>query len=259
MDIARIYCNNFSPQRESDYSARVVKNTGSALLSLPEKEYSCPFSQTSDNIAIILKKEEEKLKELTDKYNLINYTFIQSKMLKDAQSVSKEYIKVYGLLTSLSREELLLLNYPKMQPRSSTRRTYEKMNQERLHKGNMNQLIDDTSRLVKKYKMANCGDCTMILSKMFYAKYKDKYDINTINYYATVGDRGVAHVALLLKSKDGTQEYVLDPWIAPDRGGIFKRKSWEYMIAKAYQISKDAQINIFTNDSIIKSLKKESK
>ena len=81
--------------------------------------------------------------------------------------------------------------------------------------------------------------------------------INTINYYATLKDRGVAHVALLLSSKDGKEEYVIDPWIDPHNGGVFERKDWENIVAKSFQVDKSAKINIFINDSIAKSLEEE--
>ena len=206
---------------------------------------------------VVLKNEEEKLMKLTNKYNLVNIRNTQSETLKDAQLLSEKFTKTYGLLKSLSREELMLINHPNLQPRSSTQRIYNQMCSETLNGGNITQQIINKSRLVKKYKSANCGDCTMILNKMAYDKFKDKYNINTINYYATLKDRGVAHIALLLSSKDGTEEYVIDPWIDPHNGGVFKRKNWENIVAKAYQINKNAKINIFINDSIVKSLKEE--
>lgn len=67
------------------------------------------------------------------------------------------------------------------------------MCRETLNTGSITQQIKNKSYLVKKYKSANCGECTMILNKMAYDKYNDKYNINTINYYATDKDRGVAH------------------------------------------------------------------
>ena len=258
MSISKIYCNNLRPAGYENHMQQVAQSNDGALFSLPEREYSS-FYQADDNLAVTLKKEENNLNEYTNKYNLININSGQSEILKDAQSISKEFIKNYGLLASLSKEELLLINHSNLQPRNSTRKIYKKMSGEQTYDANIIQQINNVSRLVKKYKFANCGECTMILNKMAYDKFKDKYDINTINYYATTGDRGVAHVALLLSSKDGTQEYVLDPWLAPHNGGIFKRKSWENMIAKLYKVDKNSNINVFTNDSIVRSLKENQK
>ena len=92
---------------------------------------------------------------------------------------------------------------------------------------------------------------------MAYDKYNDKYDISTMNYYATVGCRGVAHVALMLISKDGKEQYVIDPWITPGTGGVFERADWEKMITEAYQVDENAKLDVFTGDLIIRTLKSE--
>ena len=257
MEISKIYYNNTCSTTINNFVHKDIKNMDNTLLFFAEQEYLLP--QSDNDILVILKNEKDKLTKLTNKYNLVNVRNTQSEILKDAQLISNEFIKTYGELKSLSREEMMLINHPNLQPRNSTRKIYNQMCRETKYDDSINQQIKNKSQLVKKYKSANCGECTMILNKMTYDKFKDKYNIYTINYYATVGNRGVAHLALLLSSKDGTEEYVIDPWIDSHNGGVFKKRDWENIIAKAYQINQNAIINIFTSDSIFKSLKEEEK
>lgn len=191
---------------------------------------------------------QNRLNKISSKYNIAtNQT--KSQTLKDAQALSKRFINTYGTLASSSREELILEPYNIQQ----SKETENKINKVRAVRGNDTKTkANETSKLVKKYKAANCGECALILNKMGCDAFGKKYKIETINYYATLSDRGVSHVAMMISN--GKEEYVIDPWVNPKEGGVYTKNDWIKMTEEVFHIKPNDQKNIFTNGSIQEKL-----
>ena len=96
---------------------------------------------------------------------------------------------------------------------------------------------------------------------MCFDKFNDKYEISTL-LFKTITTEGHTdskreHVAMLLKSKDGKERFVIDPWVSPQKGGVFEQNDWEKMIKEIYQIKNSEKIELLEDDTTFESLKEE--
>lgn len=206
----------------------------------------------------VLCDEQAELDRITNHYNLINVpSQNNSEALNDAILLSNTFINKYGVLASSSREELLLKKHPNLSPSKKTLDASDYILENRKYSSNEIEMANNISELMLKTHFGNCGDCAYVLHKLGFEQFNNKYNILTINYYATAGCNGFSHVAMLLASKDGKEEYVIDPWLNPKDGGVYKREDWEVMMHEVFDVDandKNNIIRIFTNDSIHKNM-----
>ena len=195
--------------------------------------------------------QTKRVKEEVARYNLSDNQN-NSELFNDMKNIVKDFMKEYGVLKSSSMEYLLLSPYFDSSEESENNISYIREN----YLDNSRKVeIDNISSLVKQYKTANCGECAELVSKMIFDKYKDKYDFSTVIFSPEPYDGLKTHVAVLVKAKDSEEEYVVDTWIDPKNGAIFKKDDWEKMLQKVYGVEKS---EIDTDSSTYDLLDKES-
>ena len=194
--------------------------------------------------------QTKRVKDEVQKYNLID-TPIDSELFNDAKGIVRDFLKEYGVLKSSSMEYLLLA--PHFDSSEETNNNIGAIRENYLD-NSKKVSIDKISSLVKLYKAANCGECAELVSKMIFDKYKDKYEFSDITFASEPYDDLKTHVAVLMKSKETGEEYVVDTWIDPKKGAIFKKDDWEKMLQKVYDVEK-SEIN--TDSSTYDMLEEE--
>lgn len=195
--------------------------------------------------------QTKRVKEEVARYNLLDNQN-NSEMINDMKNIIKDFMKEYGVLKSSSMEYLLLSPHFDSSEESENNISYIREN----YLDNSRKVeIDNISSLVKKFKTANCGECAELVSKMIFDKYKDKYDFSTVIFSPEPYDGFKTHVAVLVKAKDSEEEYVVDTWVDPKNGAIFKKDDWEKMLQKVYGVEKS---EVDTDSSTYDLLDKES-
>ena len=185
--------------------------------------------------------QSKRILDISEKYNRINKKGLKSQAFADAESLANAFIKRYGNLNSSSMEHLIL--EPHFSANETTCNNIAKVRAETWLSGSAPSRSNKTDKLVKQYKTANCGECAELLTRMAYEKFGDKYEISQYNFNAKNEDgftnHNKEHVALLIESKIGDEKYVVDTWINPQKGGIFKKSDWEQMMKDVYCISNE--------------------
>lgn len=231
---------------------------------LVNSKIKLPFSiditneKQSDNpmYDYVLYTQLKRINDIVSKYNLIGKNNINSQTYQDALSLSREFIKKYGYLNSESRERLILS--PHFEISNTTDKNISAI-RENVEIGLTANKISQVDKNVKKYKTANCGECSELLIKMCFEKFNRKYEISELCFIAFVSEKEIDHdhTALLLKSNISNEEYVVDMWVSPKNGAIFKRKDWENMVKEVFEIKNIEKIDFYEDTTIIEKLIKE--
>ena len=202
--------------------------------------------------------QTKRIKDIVSKYNLIEKNNVHSQTYNDALTLSNEFIKQYGYLDSASREHLILA--PNFEITSKTNRNLN-MVKENTELTSITNKLSSKDINVRKYKAANCDDCEELLEKIYFEKFHDKYELSKLNFYGYTPSGEVdiyrGHVAMFLKSKNGKEGYVIDPWISPKDGAIFTRKAWEEMVKEVYMVKASERVEFYELDSHINKLENE--
>lgn len=193
---------------------------------------------------------DENIRNLSNQYELKNGG--NSQLYKDAQKVINLFKQEYGNLNSSSMQYLYEPYY----------KTYEKDDEtigkmrEQYGKYSLSAKaqFEEESALVKKYKLANCGECADLVTKICYEQFKDKYNISKIIFDSVPSNQDKQHFAVLLSTKDKKEEFVVDLWINPEKGCIFRKNDWNLMCKEVYNTEKS---NLETLDSNFENLKYE--
>lgn len=187
--------------------------------------------------------QSKRISDIVAKYNLIDKNNIETTTYKDALELSNKFLEEYGYLDSTSREYLILSPHFDI-----TDSTGEKLAAVRMNAtvGSENQRLSSIDKNVRKYGAANCAECSDLLVKMGFEKFGNKYKIFEISFSPHDSSKD-GHIAMLIKSEDGTEEYIIDPWISPKTGAIFKREDWEVMLKEVYNMEDSEKANISEN------------
>lgn len=202
--------------------------------------------------------QSKRIQDIVSKYNLIDKNGIKSQMYQDALLLSNEFIRQYGYLDSTTREHLILS--PHFEATEKTNQNIKAVREDTWY-GETTIRFARVDKNVKKYKTGNCGECSELLIKMCFEKFQNKYDFSELNFgvyrseYTIDHDR--EHVAMLMKSEDGDEEYIIDPWISPKNGAIFTRKDWETMVKEVYMVKDTEEVDFYESYSDARDLKRE--
>lgn len=193
---------------------------------------------------------DKRVRDLSNQYELKNGG--NSQLYKDAQKIINLFKKEYGNLNSSSMQYFYEPYYKTYEKDDETigkmRSQYER------YSLSAKAQFEEESALVKKYKLANCGECADLVTKICYEQFKDKYDISTIIFDSVPSDQDKQHFAVLLSTKDKKEEFIVDLWINPEKGCIFRKNNWNLMCKELYNTE---QSNLETYDSNFKNLKYE--
>ena len=176
---------------------------------------------------------DKRVRDLSSKYELKSGG--NSQLYKDAQEVINLFKQEYGNLNSSSMQYFYEPYY----------KTYEKDDEivgkmrEQYNKYALSTKAqyEEESALVKKFKLANCGECADLITKICYEKFKDKYNAAQIIFDSVPSNQDNQHFAVLMSTKDGKEEFVVDLWINQQKGCIFKKSDWEQMCKELYNVS----------------------
>jgi len=193
---------------------------------------------------------DKRVRDLSNKYEL--KTGGNSQLYKDAQKVINSFKQEYGNLNSSSMQYFYEPYY----------KTYEKDDEiigkmrEQYFKYELSAKAqyEEESALVKKYQLANCGECADLVTKICYEQFKDKYNVAQIIFNSVPSNQDNQHFAVLMSAKDGNEEFVVDLWINPQKGCIFRKDDWNAMCKELYSV-KDS--NVETSDHDFINLKHE--
>jgi hypothetical protein len=176
---------------------------------------------------------ENCLKDYTDKFNLLKNGVDNenSAFLKDMQQIVDLYLEEYGSnLNSTSRESLLS---GKIFPDSSA--GYDAVRDgSGITKSNADWQAEKLR--IKENNFANCGESQNMVLEILRNNF-DNYECSAINIRCKINspvDMGYeAHCAVLVKDDCG-EEYVIDMWLNPKEGAVYKRQDWEKLVKEIY-------------------------
>lgn len=173
---------------------------------------------------------KENLDKLVAKYNLINKN-INSEIFNVSKNIIKNFHQEYGNPLSYSMEYLLVSPFYKVDSKfDKGKNVHEKWNS--FDNKNTLEVLNERSKLVKKYNYANCGQQTEMVEKLIYDNYKFNYNTRVI-YTNHEDSSNKGHQAILIVSKDKKEEYVIDTWLCKE-GGIFRKSDWQKLVSEIY-------------------------
>lgn len=177
---------------------------------------------------------DDRIRKLSQKYEIKED--INTQLFKDAKNISKLFKDEFGNLNSSSMQyfyEPYFTTYKKDDEIIDKMRS--KYFQYELSKKVQ---LEEEAMLIKKYRMANCGECADMVEKLCWEQYKDKYNASTIVFDSIPSKQDNQHFAVLLSTKNKQEEYVIDMWINPEKGCIFKKSDWQKMCQEVYDVKK---------------------
>ena len=184
----------------------------------------------------IAEHRKSRLKEFTNKFNILNNETENTELLSDARFIVNEYFDKFGYLVSTSRSGVLNIELSEQEING-----YDVLRFNCKYSDNPETAIQEMINKIRASKFANCGEAAILVNYIIKQKFPDKYDVSEITIdasYTNGTEAGyTSHVAVLLKNKDTNECYVIDNWIDPE-GGLFKKEDWETMIQSVYQSDK---------------------
>lgn len=199
---------------------------------------------TFDYVESIAQKD---LNKIVNMYNLID-SDKNSILFSECKKIAIEFRKEYGPISSASMEFLLTQKMRKQTERNIT------LVRDKTQYGDATEKCNTTQKMVKKTGSANCAECADIINLMCVYELNKGYNTEKIYFKSIPEDENKQHVAVLVTSKDSSESYVIDPWISPSSGGIFKKTDWIKMMTKVYNTEK---FNSYSEGSTTKDLERE--
>lgn len=192
---------------------------------------------------------ENLLSNYTNKYNLVNEE-TNNQTITDMQAVVNDFFGEYGhSLVSTSREDLLTEHITK---ETGEKYDYVRFAMPGTVKSRQEWLAK--KELIKQSNFANCGECQDMILDILNQKYDGQYDFKAIDISCKINspcEEGYnTHCAVLVTNEQG-EEYVIDMWLDPNKGGIFKKSDWEKLVSEIYGTN---EYKIETNNNFLTSI-----